>query len=818
MLQILACVALVLSQVTPPSAAPDSTRICADLADLASDAMNGRSYRSEDGKRAAAWVAAKFAAAGAKPISERDSMLIPIARQPAASPNVVAWLPPSATDQPSSGEFILVTAHYDHLSNAKSGEDRIYNGADDNASGVCGMIAVAQALQKDALSVGVVFVGFTGEEAGLVGSSAFVEEEILPLARIRAVFNMDMISRAPDGAIRLDGGPTGKVLVDLLTRLAPDAQLPMVVDTHPDWLQRSDQGAFLSVGIPAVLFSCEDHEDYHKVSDEAALADCGLAAKVATLVTNAVRAYAKEMPPRFDKSPLDASALDAKTRTLRLGRPREAAPFWNATSRRQRDRGIDAEVWDELAKRLGWTVDAKFVSPLGEESALRDGEIDVIADGFFAMHARADEIACTTPYLCADGVGALVKADAAWTRASLDGARVFAAPSSGFDTWTQAQLPKASRYASGEPIGAIVSGLAQGKLDAFIMDYAAATVRAKRDSTVKALLLEPQSSVYAFRKQDASIAERVSAELVAMEADGTLKKIRSKYGFIEHRVIGQDKGRVVIREASGAVTWKLDCPHNSHDLAALPNRNVLLHPAPDRIMEVTPMNDLVWEWKSVPVPPYAGRVEIHAFERLSNGNTLIAETGNLRVLEVNAKGEIVKNVPLTVEQPDSHRDTRRVRKTDAGTYLVCHEGLGLVREYDEKGAIVWEYKLDLHDQPATGGHDGHGTSVFNALRLKSGNTLIAGGNNNRVFEVNPKKETVWSVERDELRRPDGRPIHLCWVTTLQVMPNGNIVFGNTHAGRDNPQMIEATRDKRVVWMLDDWDAFGNDLCTGVCLD
>jgi hypothetical protein len=51
-----------------------------------------------------------------------------------------------------------------------------------------------------------------------------------------------------------------------------------------------------------------------------------------------------------------------------------------------------------------------------------------------------------------------------------------------------------------------------------------------------------------------------------------------------------------------------------------------------------------------------------------------------------------------------------------------------------------------------------------------------------------------------------------------VLPNGNVIFGNTHAGPDHPQMIEVTRDKKVVWMLDDWNTFGNDLCTGWCLD
>lgn len=63
-------------------------------------------------------------------------------------------------------------------------------------------------------------------------------------------------------------------------------------------------------------------------------------------------------------------------------------------------------------------------------------------------------------------------------------------------------------------------------------------------------------------------------------------------------------------------------------------------------------------------------------------------------------------------------------------------------EYDEKGTIIWEYAVDLNNQPETGGHDGHGRCVFNALRLNNGNTLIAGGNNNRVMEVSSDKKVV----------------------------------------------------------------------------
>src|SRR5947207_3039886 len=83
---------------------------------------------------------------------------------------------------------------------------------------------------------------------------------------------------------------------------------------------------------------------------------------------------------------------------------------------------------------------------------------------------------------------------------------------------------------------------------------------------------------------------------------------------------------------------------------------------------------------------------------------------------------IVNETPLTVDNPSSHRDTRRVRKLDNGNYLACHEGDGMVREYDRSGKVVWSYKLDLNGQPRTPNHDGHGVEVFNAVRLPNGNT------------------------------------------------------------------------------------------------
>lgn len=286
---------------------------------------------------------------------------------------------------------------------------------------------------------------------------------------------------------------------------------------------------------------------------------------------------------------------------------------------------------------------------------------------------------------------------------------------------------------------------------------------------------------------------------------------------IEHRVLAQGAGRIAIVER-GRVEWEVPCPHSSHDIAALPGGNLLLHTGPARVVEMTPDKRIVWEWNSTPAGGYQGPIEIHGFQRLPNGRTMIAECGNKRVIEVDRDGKIVFEMPLKVERPDSHRDTRRVRKLRNGNFLVSHEGMGMIREYEPNGKVVWEYVLDLNGQPPVPGAEGHGTSIFCAFRLRNGDTLVGGGNNNRVFEVDRGGRVRWSVERDELKHPDGRPIHLNWVTSLQRLPNGNTVIGNTYCGENNPQLIEVTRDKKVVWTFHDVRTFGYEICAAWLMD
>jgi Mala s 1-like protein len=282
-----------------------------------------------------------------------------------------------------------------------------------------------------------------------------------------------------------------------------------------------------------------------------------------------------------------------------------------------------------------------------------------------------------------------------------------------------------------------------------------------------------------------------------------------------YRVLGNDKGKVAIVNSRGEVEWEYPSRFDGHDLWLLANGNVLLATGAARVAEVTPKKRIVWQYESKPKEGYQGRVEVHAFQRLDNGLTMIAESGNGRIIEVDRDGKIVHEIPLTIDKPNPHHDTRMARKLPNGHYLVCHEADGKVREYDRTGKVVWSYALDLAGRPRSPGHgpEGHGTDVYGAVRLANGHTLIAGGNNNRVIEVTPGGKVVWSIRNDELPG-----IRLAWVTTLHVLPNGNVVVGNCHAGPDNPQLFEVTRDKKVVWMFKDLKTFGNGLAATQVLD
>lgn len=274
-------------------------------------------------------------------------------------------------------------------------------------------------------------------------------------------------------------------------------------------------------------------------------------------------------------------------------------------------------------------------------------------------------------------------------------------------------------------------------------------------------------------------------------------------------VLVQGKGKLALW-SDGHIVWEM--PWGAiHDVQRDKDGLVYVQRDMHEVCAIDPKRkQVIWSYDSAKSNGNEGkRLEVHAFQPLGEGKMMIAESGIGRIIEVDKDGKLLKEIPLKREHPDAHRDTRLARKLDNGHYLVCQEGDGTVREYDGEGKVVWEYEVPLFGKERKDGHgpEAFGNCTFCALRLKNGNTLLSTGNGHSVLEVTPQKEIVWKIEQNDLKG-----ITLAWVTTLEILPNGNYVIGNCHAGPGQPNLIELEpKTKKVVWQLDGYEAFGNDV-------
>ncbi|MFM2220282.1 MAG: hypothetical protein RLZZ553_30 [Verrucomicrobiota bacterium] len=286
----------------------------------------------------------------------------------------------------------------------------------------------------------------------------------------------------------------------------------------------------------------------------------------------------------------------------------------------------------------------------------------------------------------------------------------------------------------------------------------------------------------------------------------------------QRRVLCADDSKKILAlvDAQGSVKWQHPVGP-IHGAQILANGNVLFQVNWTRVVEVTmdEKKQVVWEYDAKKHAPGGKSVEIHAFQRLENGDTMIAESGTCRILEVSTKGEIRKQFPMKVNHPSTHSDTRQVVKLPNGHYLAAHERDGMVREYDINGAVVWDYEVPLFDQKPLPGHgvEAYGNALFGIQRLENGNTLIGCGNGHRVLEVTPKKEIVWKLEASDLPG-----IELAWICGVKRLPNGNTRFVNCHAGPKNPQMVEVDSRKNIIWTMRDFVHFGNSMPVGMVVE
>lgn len=185
--------------------------------------------------------------------------------------NLVAFIPGS-----SSRKVIVVTAHYDHVGVGKpnAAGDSIYNGADDNASGTAALLELAEYFSKNRPLHSMMFVALDAEELGLRGAKALVDDFPYPLEQILLNVNMDMIGRSDKNELYASGTHFYPYLRPILEKAAAGSD-PTLRFGHDipgtgreDWTNQSDQGAFFAKKVPHLYFGVEDHEDYHKPSDE----------------------------------------------------------------------------------------------------------------------------------------------------------------------------------------------------------------------------------------------------------------------------------------------------------------------------------------------------------------------------------------------------------------------------------------------------------------------------------------------------------------------------------------------------------------------
>lgn len=265
---------------------------------LSADALEGRLAGSPAERCAADYIEDRMRALGLEPAAPAG-FAQPVALASSINPhaprgtghNIVGVLPGRAAPE---GGYVIVGAHYDHLGRGGFGSlsedtlDTIHNGADDNASGVAALLEAARLLSAgEPLAVPVVFVAFTGEEFGLLGSAEYVRASPFPLEAARAMINLDMVGRLEGDPLIVSGTGTAAEWPELLERRAAEAGIELVME--PEGYGPSDHTSFYTRDVPVLHLFTNVHAEYHRPTDDWQRIDDDGLERIAGLVAALVR-------------------------------------------------------------------------------------------------------------------------------------------------------------------------------------------------------------------------------------------------------------------------------------------------------------------------------------------------------------------------------------------------------------------------------------------------------------------------------------------------------------------------------------------------
>lgn len=261
-------------------------RLLDDLAWMADDAREGRATGTPGNAATRDWLVGRFTEIGLEPFG--PSFERPFTTSRLSGANVVGMLKGSGE---SSGDYIVVTAHFDHLG-VQGGE--IYNGADDNASGTAALLAAAAWFKTHPTRHSIIFAALDAEERGLQGARAFLAEPPVGHEDMTLNINLDMIGRNEQRELYAAGTSHWPALRGALEEVAERSAVTLLfghdgsASGPDDWTFQSDHGPFHAAGVPFVYFGVEDHPDYHQATDEVSGIEPGFFVDAAETVMDAI--------------------------------------------------------------------------------------------------------------------------------------------------------------------------------------------------------------------------------------------------------------------------------------------------------------------------------------------------------------------------------------------------------------------------------------------------------------------------------------------------------------------------------------------------
>ncbi len=250
----------------------DREQLLTDLRVLSADDMEGRLTGTRGGEKARAYVGERFRASGIEPAGDsyEHPFEFPVRSRTGevqrTGVNVIGRVAGHSTPD----RAIVITAHYDHLGAQGT---RVFNGADDNASGTAALFAVGRHFTANRPANSLILAALDGEEAGLAGALAFVRSPPVPLGSIALNLNLDMIGRDPNNLLFAVGTyhyPFLKPFIEEVARRAP-VTLRTGHDEPgkpEDWTRDSDHFVFHERGIPFIYFGVEDFAEHHAETDD----------------------------------------------------------------------------------------------------------------------------------------------------------------------------------------------------------------------------------------------------------------------------------------------------------------------------------------------------------------------------------------------------------------------------------------------------------------------------------------------------------------------------------------------------------------------